>query len=345
MYSLRGKKVLITGACGTIGSALIRALLTGEHRGQVDVSGIDINESEIFYLTNEFEDFGHCQIRFGDIRDRDTIFRETKGIDIVIHAAALKHVSICEISPYEAVKTNLLGLQNIIDAALANSVEKVIFTSSDKAVNSSSSMGASKFLGESLIRAASGIHLKSKTVFASTRFGNVLGSRGSVLPVFLEQIVSGKSVTLTDRRMTRFIMGTKDAVQLILDSVSLSVGGEIFISKMPTIRIQDLAEFLIEKIAARYGHNQESIKVIETGMKIGEKLYEELMTEAESSRAIELERYFVVLPLYDVAARNLISQYPGVISLETHGEYTSANGPYLDYSEIERFLVTNNLLC
>ena len=147
MFNLVGKKILITGVCGTIGSALMRTLLTGEYRGLVDVVGIDVNESEIFYLANEFKECDHCRIRFGDIRDRDTLFRESNGVDIVIHTAALKHVSVCETSPYEAVKTNLLGLQNVIDAALASNVEKVIFTSSDKAVISTSTGGGSGFRG------------------------------------------------------------------------------------------------------------------------------------------------------------------------------------------------------
>ncbi len=344
MYSLFGKKVLITGVCGTIGTALIRTLLTGEYKGQVDVVGIDVNESEIFYMSNEFKGNNHCRIRFGDIRDRDILFRETNGVDIVIHTAALKHVSICETSPYEAVKTNLQGLQNVIDAALANNVEKVIFTSSDKAVNPSSNMGASKLLGEGLITAARGAVPKSQTVFASTRFGNVLGSRGSVVPIFRQQIANGKSVTLTDKKMTRFIMGTNDAVRLILDSVSLALGGEIFVTKMPVIRIQDLAEVMIHKLAAAHGHNHESIRIVETGIKPGEKLYEELMTEAESRRAIELEKYFVVLPSDDGTTQQRSNEYPGVISLETHGEYSSSTAPCLDQEELEQFLVTHNLL-
>jgi len=344
MYSLIGKKVLITGVCGSIGSALIRRLYTDEYKGQVDVIGIDVNESEIFYLANRYKDENRCRICFGDIRDRDTLFREFNGVDIVIHAAALKHVSICETSPYEAVKTNLYGLQNIIDAALGNNVEKVIFTSSDKAVNSSSNMGASKFLGEGLIKAACGAHKNSNTVFASTRFGNVLGSRGSVLPIFMEQIANGKNVTLTDRRMTRFIMGKDDAVRLILDSVSLSIGGEIFVTKMPAIRIQDLAEVLIQRLAVKHNHNYESIQIIETGIQLGEKLYEELMTEAESCRALELEKYYVVLPSSNVEKHKRSCEYPGVISLEAPKVYTSATAPHLDHERIEQFLVANNLL-
>lgn len=344
MRSLSGRKILITGACGTIGSALIRCLLTGEYVGKVDVVGLDINESEIFYLCNEYKNNKHCRFRVGDIRDREILLREMKGVDIVIHAAALKHVSICETSPYEAVKTNLHGVQNVIDAALANNVERVIFTSSDKAVNPSSNMGASKLLGEGLITAASGMDSQSTTVFASTRFGNVLGSRGSVVPIFRRQITKGENVTLTDREMTRFIMGTNDAVRLVLDSVLLARGGEIFVTKMPVIRIQDLAKVMIKKLATVHAHAPQSIDIIETGIKPGEKLYEELMTEAESRRAIEMKKYFVVLPSKVGTLQEHASKYVDVISYEAHGEYTSATGPYLSHEEIEQFLVNNDLL-
>ncbi len=344
MYDLIGKKILITGACGTIGSALARQLLSDEYENQVEVIGLDNNESELFHLANEYKGNSRCRFTLGDIRDRDILLRETKGVDIVLHAAALKHVSICEQSPFEAVKTNLLGVQNVIDASLANNVEKVIFTSSDKAANPTSNMGASKLLGEGLITAANRIDPNARTVFSSTRFGNVLGSRGSVVPIFRKQISKGENITLTHRDMTRFIMGVSDAVRLVLDSTCLARGGEIYVTKMPIIRIRELAEVMIEQLAPLNDRSKESIRIVETGIKPGEKIYEELMTEHEAPRSIELEKYFVILPPQDRNSQDLSGNYPNIISHSGHQEYTSAAGPYLDKEALKDFLVSHDLL-
>ena len=344
MYRFAGKRIVVTGACGTIGSALIRYLVSDSSKFQVDVIGLDINENGIFYLNTDYRNNIHCRFRVCDIRDRESLMREMKGVDIVFHTAALKHVSICETSPYEAVKTNLIGVQNVIEASLSNNVKTVIFTSSDKAVNPSSYMGATKLLGEGLITAASGIYSQSSTIFATTRFGNVLGSRGSVVPIFHRQIANGKDLTLTHRDMTRFIMSISEAVKLVLDSAILARGGEIFVTKMPVIKILDLAEVMIRELTPVYGLTQGKVQIVEVGINPGEKLYEELMTSSEAQRAIELEKYFVIFPADKENAGDVFHDYHGVLSRQVIGEYTSQNSTILGSKDLSDFLVNHDLL-
>lgn len=218
------KRILITGACGTVGAELVRQLLEDNHN-PAEVIALDNNESELFFLEQRFLQDGRARFFLADIRDRDKLCRKMKNIDIVFHVAAYKHVILCERSPFEAVQTNINGVQNIIYAACENQVEKVIFTSTDKAVNPTSVMGTSKLMGERIMTAANSNLSEGGPIFASTRFGNVLGSRGSVIPIFMEQIKKGGPVTLTDAAMTRFIMSIKDAVHLVIDSAGLAQGG------------------------------------------------------------------------------------------------------------------------
>lgn len=336
--SFEGKKVLITGVCGTIGSALVHALLSDAYGCDVNVVGIDINESEIFYLANRYRDLERAKFRLIDIRDRDSLVKIFNGVDIVIHAAALKHVTICEDNPDEMLQTNLLGVRNVIHAANVNGVEKVVFTSSDKAVNPSSNMGASKLVGEGLIRSASKEAGPDGTIFASTRFGNVLGSRGSVIPIFLRQIQEKLPLTLTHKEMTRFVMGIDQAVALVLDSVNLARGGEIFVTKMPILTVLGLAEVMLDHFAAT------DIGIKEIGIKPGEKLYEELMTDPESQRAIELENYFVIFPSEARVGTASEADYGRIVSRELQGRYNSHLGPFMTHGEILDFLKINDLL-
>ena len=344
MFDLNRQRILITGVCGTIGSALIRDLLGTKEFSDIDLIGIDINESEIFLISEEFLEDVRVRFLIGDVRDRDFVTKIMRGVNIVIHAAALKHVKICELSPFEAVKTNMYGVQNVIDAAIANDVDKVIFTSSDKAVNPTSLMGVSKLFGEGLIRSAGLSNSSTKTIFASTRFGNVLGSRGSVIPIFHQQIAKGRRLTLTHRDMTRFIMSTSEAVRLILDSVGLARGGEIFVTKMPVIRIRDLADVMIRELADFYSFTKDAIEIVEVGMRPGEKLFEELMTDAEAERALELEKYFVIFPLSGNKDEKLLAEYNGVLSNRVNGRYSSLNCPILNAEGLRAFLEKHNLL-
>lgn len=294
-----GTSVLITGACGTVGAELTRQVIAA---GAARVVCVDNNETELFFLQETYKATGKVDCYLADIRDFEALKQRMQGIEVVLHSAALKHVGLCEDSPAQAILTNIAGTQNVIDAALANQVGRVIFTSSDKAVNPTNVMGTSKLMGERLMTAASLNNRNSKTVFASTRFGNVLGSRGSVVPLFKRQIEAGGPITLTDRDMTRFIMTLEEAVELVLSSVWLAMGGEVFVTKMPIARIEDIAVHMRDTLSVG-----DPVQITEIGVKPGEKMYEELMNDEEVRRTFEIEHFFVVLP---ALAGNHQDRYP-----------------------------------
>ncbi|WP_231716930.1 polysaccharide biosynthesis protein [Desulfosarcina ovata] len=340
--NLNGKRVFVTGACGTIGSELVRQLL--KHYEIAELTGIDNNESELFFLEQRFLKHNNAAFYLSDIRDVNKLTRVMRGADVVFHTAALKHVILCERSPFEAVQTNINGVKNLIDAAIANNVERFIFTSSDKAVNPTNVMGTSKLMGERIITAANSNNKGRTSLFASTRFGNVLGSRGSVIPIFKKQIQNGGPVTLTDNDMTRFIMSIKEAVQLVIDSARHIKGGEVFITKMPVIRIRDLAEVMIEQFAPRYGYRPEEINITIIGTKPGEKMYEELMNHEETRRSVELEKYFAVVPAFKGIYQDIDYTYPNIVSTSLTNPYHSGNETPLTKKELKTFLDKNGLL-
>lgn len=344
MSGLDGKRILVTGCCGTVGSELVRQLLSNSEYAPEAVIGVDNNESELFFQDQQFLNDGRGWFFLADMRDRDKLVKVMRGIDVVFHSAALKHVVLCERSPMEAVQTNILGLENIIHAAEANKAGKVIFTSTDKAVNPTNVMGTSKLMGERLITAANSNRQSGGPIFSSTRFGNVLGSRGSVMQVFARQIAKGGPVTLTDASMTRFIMTIEQSVALVLASSTLAQGGEVFITKMPVIRIEDLASVMIDLLAPRYGHDPSSIQIETIGSKPGEKLYEELMSHEETKRALELDRYFVVTPAFKGFYRHIAYEYPGTLSTTVDAAYNSENHKALSREELKGFVISNGLL-
>jgi FlaA1/EpsC-like NDP-sugar epimerase len=335
------KRVLITGVAGTVGRELLRQLVRCEPS---EIIGIDSNESDLFFVQQELARFPDVHLYLADIRDACQLGRRMEGIDIVLHTAAYKHVFLCEQAPANAVQTNILGTQNIIDMASAHGVERVIFTSSDKAVNPTSVMGTSKLMGERLITSANATRRNGKPIFASTRFGNVLGSRGSVIPLFARQIANGGPVTLTDPRMTRFIMTLQDAVRLVMNSVFLACGGEVFITKMPIARIRDLAAVMIEALAPRFGHDPREIGIKQIGVIPGEKLYEELMSDEETRRTIELVSYFVVLPAFRPIYSVVAYDYPQMVRDSMDHAYNSSSQTALSPNELCSLLVNGGLL-
>lgn len=339
---LKQKRVLVTGACGTVGRELVRQLLEQQQAGEL--IALDNNESELFFLEQQFSEYTQTSFFIADIRDRDRLSDKMKGIDWVFHTAAFKHVLQCERSPFEAVQTNILGVQNIIYAAIENNVERVIFTSSDKAVNPTNVMGTSKLMGERLITAANSSLRGERPVFASTRFGNVLGSRGSVIPIFRDQIRHGGPVTLTDPEMTRFIMSIEEAVRLVIDSGNMCRGGEVFVTKMPAIRIQDLAEVMVDNLAPIYGREAKDIEIKNVGHQPGEKLYEELLNQEETRRSWELTRYFVVFPAFREIYRDIDFEYPELASKEVTSAYHSGTETPLSKTQLAAFLKKNKLL-
>lgn len=338
----KNQKILVTGACGTVGSVLIKQL--AEANPNCEIIGLDNNESQLFLQEQQSEQYSNLQFYLADVRDKDRLTRELANIDVVFHTAAFKHVSLCEHSPFEAVQTNIIGVQNLISAGFENKVKKVIFTSSDKAVNPTSVMGTSKLMGERLMTAANCNGRPDAPVFASTRFGNVLGSSGSVIPIFNRQIRTGGPVTLTHPDMTRFIMTIDEAVRLVMESAVLAMGGEVFITKMPVIRIRDLAEVMIQEAAPLYGFSPDDIEIRIIGVKPGEKMYEELMSQEETRRAWELERYFAVFPAFRGMYQNIKYDYPDIVAKKVTNPYCSEKETPLTKKQIADFLKNNKLV-
>ena len=337
-----GKRILITGGTGSIGQEIIREILKYE---PTVVRILDIDETREFELQEELKKYSNVRFLLGDIRDKDRLLRALKDIDIVFHTAAYKHVLSSEYNPFEAIKTNVIGVQNVIEAAIDNAVEKVIFTSSDKAVNPCNVMGATKLLSERLITSTNYYRgAVSDTLFSSVRFGNVLGSRGSVLPLFKKQIQEGGPVTITNKEMTRFVMSTSQTINLLFKVIKIAQGGEIFIFKMPVIRIIDLAEVMIEKLAPIYGYNADDIAIKRIGNKPGEKMYEELMTMEESMRSLETQEMFIVLPAIEEELYTINpSLYPKVQQSELRSYHSDEMEP-LSKKEIHNLLYNGKML-
>lgn len=340
---MHNKRIMVTGCCGTVGKELIKQIVNGDY-SPASVVGIDNNESELFFTDQKYISDNRVSFFLADNRDEQALINMFKDVDIVFHTAAFKHVVLCERSPMEAIQTNIHGVQNVISAARANGVSKVIFTSSDKAVNPTSVMGTTKLMGERLITAANSNAQVGDSVFVSTRFGNVLGSNGSVIPIFRNQIKAGGPVTITDPGMSRFIMTIEQAAKLVLDSAELAKGGEVLITKMPVISIMDLAKVMIEVLAPVYGHDPEKMEIQTVGSKPGEKLYEELMSDEETRRAVELENYFAVLPAYRGIYRTIDYSYSGFVTDTVDNPYNSAHEPNMSRQELKDYLLKNELV-
>jgi len=335
------KRVLITGVSGTVGKELLRQVIAKQPK---EILGVDNNESELFFVSDEFQEAENVNLMMCDIRDKDRVRAMTRGIDIILHAAALKHVILCEEAPWEPIRTNIDGTQNIIDAAIENGVERVLFTSTDKAVNPTNVMGTSKLMGERLMTAANSHKRGNGPIFASTRFGNVLGSRGSVIPIFEGQIAEGGPVTLTDPRMSRFIMTLEEAVTLVMESVFLAQGGEVFVTKMPIVDIEILAEAMVEILASEHGYRHDDIDITVIGSKAGEKLYEELINGEETRRTVELPNYFAVLPAFKSVYNEIEYSYPQSNGTGVDKTYTSHQGDSMNKEQLKEYLIEHNLV-
>jgi len=282
------KEILVTGGCGSIGSEIVQQLLKYK---PYRIKVFDNNESGLFYLQQKLKS-PILRILIGDIRDKERLRIAIKGTDIIFHAAALKHVPLCEFNPFEAVNTNVIGTQNLVTVAREENVEKVIAISTDKAVNPINTMGATKLLSEKLVMTARIGDCKTK--FSCVRFGNVLNSVGSVIPIFKTQIKSGGPVTITSSGMVRFFMSMSEAVNLVLKTAQLTKGEDIFILKMNQIRVLDLAEVMIKKFAPKYGYLAQNIKIKEIGVRPGEKLNEHLYTTEEKEHLLDLGKLHVL---------------------------------------------------
>lgn len=290
----KGKIILVTGGTGSIGSEIVRQLLK---HGPKAVRVFARHEDRHFQLMQEWAAHGGT-VRFiiGDIRDKDRLALAMDGVGIVFHAAALKHVPLCEYNPFEAVKTNIVGTQNVIEAARNAGVSQVIGISTDKVTEPESVLGVSKLMAEKLFLATYFYKGDTGTKFSCVRFGNVLGSRGSILGLVKKQIQDGEPVTITDPAMTRFFMTIPQSVKLVLNAAALGRGQEIFVFKMPAARLGDLIDAAVAYYAPLYGKKPEDIQIMRIGRREGEKVHEKLLAEHELTRVLETEDLYVLTP-------------------------------------------------
>jgi UDP-N-acetylglucosamine 4,6-dehydratase len=288
------RRILVTGGTGSIGSAIVEALLG---QGPRVVRVLSRDDTKQFELAQRLRSEEALRMLIGDVRSRVRLQRAMSEIELVFHAAAMKHVPASEFNPFEATETNVRGTQNVVEAAIDAGVERVLTISTDKAVDPTNVMGATKLLAERLMSAAETYKGGSPTRFASVRFGNVIGSRGSLVPLIRGQVARGGPVTVTDPEMSRYMMPMRDAVRLCFEAMQRMAGGEVFILKMPRIRVGDLVEVLIEAYAPQFGFRPNEIAIETIGARAGEKRHEVLLTEDEALAAEETEGMYVVGPL------------------------------------------------
>lgn len=322
--------VLVTGGTGSWGYELVRQLLKENPK---EIRIFTRNESNQFTMKQEFDNHPKLHFIIGDIKEKDALIEACCDVDFIFHLAALKHVPVCEDQPIEALKTNVIGTQNVIDAAITCNVHRVVYISTDKAANPSNFYGLSKAMGERLIIHAN--TLKTNTRFVCIRGGNVLGTNGSVIHVFKRQIQEKQKVGITDLNMTRFFLTLQDAIKLVFKATIESLGGEIFVMKMPACKIVDLAQVLIES------SGKENIEIEELGIRPGEKINELLLSKYESKTTIAYDdEYFVILPSIHIPGlKEHYSNYKP-INLES---YHSGTG-LMSQNEIKEMLMKGGFI-
>lgn len=341
MSFFKDKSILIIGGTGTIGQGLIKELIHHEPKvirifSRDEYKQFIMEHSSLIKKTkNKF------RFLIGDVRDFERLDRAMVDIDIVFNLAAMKHVPSCEYNPNEAIKTNVDGMENVIKASINNNVECVLFTSSDKAISPTNTYGATKMLAEKLVQAANFSKGKSKTKFIAVRFGNVMGSRGSVIPLFKKQILENKKITVTDPDMSRFMMSLSQAVKLMLKSCEISKGGEVFVLKMPVIKLKDLAEVVMEETCRKHDLNKDEIQVDVIGFRAGERIYEELMTKEESHYAKDLGDMYVILPS---TYSQFSSEYYDNFANCKIGNYSSHELEVISKKQVSQLLLEENLI-
>jgi UDP-N-acetylglucosamine 4,6-dehydratase len=323
MITWQEKVILVTGGSGSFGRKFIQIMLDEFHPKKIIVFSRDELKQHEMQTTG----FNHPSLRFfiGDVRDRDRLRRAMNGVDIVVHAAALKQVPACEYNPMEAIKTNIMGTSNVVEAALDAGVKKVLAISTDKAVNPVNLYGATKLAAEKLVIQSNAYAAGTATRYSCVRYGNVVGSRGSVVPVFLKQR-ENQEITITDERMTRFWLSLEQGVHFVINCIDQMEGGEVFVPKIPSMKVLDLARAIAP--GAR-------INVI--GIRPGEKLHEVLISEDESRNTIELEHMYVVQPA-EALWFGYSWQKKGLL-LPDGFRYTSENNTtWLDVEGIRKFI-------
>ncbi|MDP4176901.1 MAG: SDR family NAD(P)-dependent oxidoreductase [Bacillota bacterium] len=335
-----GKKILIIGGTGTIGQGLVKELV--KQKPEV-IRIFSRDEYKQFIMENELNDKSKFRFLIGDVRDYERVERAMNDIDVVFNLAAMKHVPACEYNPEEAIKTNVIGMENVIKAAAFYNIDCVVFTSSDKAINPANSYGATKLLAEKLVQAANFNKGTINTKFVAVRFGNVMGSRGSVIPFFKKQIEQNRKITVTDPEMTRFMMTLTEAVRLIRDAGEKSKGGEAFVLKMPVIKLYDLAEVVVEETCKKLNIRKEEVELKTIGLRAGERRFEELMTREESEFAFDLGSMYAVLPLTLSYSENLHEFYNKYKRTEIRS-YNSSDINVINKEQVRKLLKEEGLV-
>ena len=328
----RDKKLLITGGTGSFGKSVLKYFISS-----------NINEIRIFSRDEKKQDDMRNELKsnklkfyIGDVRDTESLVNACREVDYVFHAAALKQVPSCEFYPSEAIKTNIIGTENILNAAIKCNVKKVVVLSTDKAVYPINAMGVSKAMAEKLLIAKSRFQQKSDTTFCITRYGNVMASRGSVIPLFISQIKKNIPVSITDPLMTRFLMSLKDSVELVVYALLNGKRGDIFVQKAPAATILDLAEALVSIF-----NKKKKFNII--GTRHGEKLYETLISREEMARAKDLKKYYrIPADTRDLNYSKFFSE--GKKKINYFKDYTSHNTYRLNIKEIKKMLLNLEIL-
>jgi UDP-N-acetylglucosamine 4,6-dehydratase len=329
---LDNKVVLITGGTGSFGQEFVKHLLYNYKKIKKIIifsrDELKQYEMEMLFPTKKYE---HLRYFLGDVRDKERLVRACEGVNIIIHAAALKHVPIAEYNPIESIKTNILGAQNIIEASISQNVNKVIALSTDKATSPINLYGATKLCSEKLFSAANLYKGPRNIKFAIVRYGNVLNSRGSVVPNFLNQIKNNGILNITDRNMTRFTMTLKESIKLVMYAIKNMEGGEIFIPKIPSYKILDLAKAINSSARIKY-----------TGIRPGEKYHEELITKSESYKTIENKNYYIILP--DFMKKSVLKKKNKAKSYFSGKSYSSDTNKFLSSKNLKKILKENKII-
>ena len=328
---LNNRSILVTGGTGSFGKKFVETILL-QYPEIERIVVYSRDELKQFEMSQQFSTTQYKQIRYfiGDVRDRDRLAKAMEGIDVVIHAAALKQVPACEYNPFEAIKTNIHGAQNVIEAAIDRGVKKVVALSTDKAAAPINLYGATKLCSDKLFVAANNFKGKHDIKFSVVRYGNVMGSRGSVIPFFLEKRSEGV-LPITDERMTRFNITLEDGVKLVLYALENMWGGEIFVPKIPSYKITDVAEAVAPDC---------TLKMV--GIRPGEKLHEEMITMTDALSTVEFEKYFVILPsirIWDVD--KFTATFNGKLCGDGFCYNSGTNTEWLSIEEIRQLIKTH----
>lgn len=323
----KNKVLMITGGTGSFGNTVLKRFLSTDVR-EIRIFSRDEKKQEEMRIALNNE---KLKFYIGDVRNYDSVFQAMKGVDYVFHAAALKQVPSCEFYPLEAMRTNVLGSENVMEAAVARGVSRVVMLSTDKAVYPINAMGISKAMMEKFMVAKARMQNEGETVLCATRYGNVMASRGSVIPLFVSQLKEGKPLTVTDPNMTRFLMSLEDSVDLVLYAFEHGAQGDIFVQKAPASTVADLAQALKELF-----ENDHPVKVI--GTRHGEKLYESLISREEMAKAQDMGGY------YRIPADNRDLNYAQFFSegedkISHQEDYTSHNTDRLNVEQVKKLLL------